>query len=220
MTDFTDSSRPVDAELLVAPGCAHCPGVIDALGKLAKTGLIGRLTITNIVSHPEAAQTAGTRSVPWARIGPYVLEGAHSARELRGWAEAAASGAGMGIYLSYLLEHHQLGHAIALVRETPALLHDLVHLLSDLDTPMVVRIGVGAILEDLQDDDLLAAIVHPLGALTQSGEAQVRADACHYLGLTGSVEALDYVRRCLDDSNAEVAEIAAETLPLLPAVSD
>lgn len=217
MTDSANPARPVDAELLIAPGCAHCPGVIDALGKLVKGGLIGRLTITNITSHPEAAQAAGTRSVPWARIGPYVLEGAHSTSELRDWAHAAASGAGMGIYLSYLLEHHRLDQAVALVRDTPALLQDLVHLLGDLDTPMVVRIGIGAILEDVQNDGLLTGIVHPLGALTQSAESQVRADACHYLGLTGSADAIGYVRRCLDDSNAEVAEIAAETLPLLPA---
>lgn len=210
------TGRPANAALLVAPGCAHCPGVLDGLGKLVKEGLIGRLEVVDITAHPEAAQAAGTRSVPWCRIGPYTLEGAHSTAELREWAEAAVNGASMGVYVSYLLEHHRLDQAIALVRESPSLLHDLVRLIADLDTPMAVRIGIGAVFEDVQADGLLSGIVHPLGALTQASEPQVRADACHYLGLTGSADAVSYVTPLLDDADEDVAEIAAESLPLLP----
>jgi HEAT repeat protein len=43
----------------------------------------------------------------------------------------------------------------------------------------------------------------------------VRADACHYLGLTGAGAAADYIRPLLDDKDAEVREIAAESLALL-----
>lgn len=217
MADDADTTRPADAELLIAPGCAHCPGVLDALGKLVKEGLIGRLAVTNIVSHPEAARAAGTRSVPWLRIGPYELEGAHSLGELRDWAEQAAAGGRMGAYLGYLLEQQRLPRVVAMIRDDPLLLHELVPLLGDLDTPMGVRIGIGAVMEELQDDGLLAEIVDELGALTRYGEPQVRADACHYLGLSGQAEARAYVEPLLDDPDAEVREIAAESLPLLPA---
>jgi hypothetical protein len=213
--DFTSTGQPVDAELLIAPGCGHCPGVYDALGKLSKEGLIGRLAVINIAIHPEAAEAVGTRSVPWVRIGPFELEGAHSLGELKEWAERAASGSGMGAYLAYLLEHHQLPKASRLVLDDPGLLHDLVPLLADLETPMAVRIGVGAVFEEVQDHGLLDSIADELGALTRALEPQVRADACHYLGLTGAKTAVDYVRPLLDDEDAEVREIAAETLPLL-----
>ena len=222
MTQINNTTNPgkaptsADAELLIAPGCAHCPGVLDALGKLVKEGLIGRLTVTNVISHPEAAQAAGTRSVPWTRIGPYALEGAHNLSELREWAEHATSGGRMGVYLSYLLEQQRLPQVVALVQERPSLLHDLLPLLADLETPMGVRIGIGAVFEDLQDSGLLGDIVDELGALTRDSQAQVRADACHYLGLTGSTEASGYVQPLLDDPDAEVREIAAETLPSLP----
>jgi len=217
MADPSTPDTPVDAELLIAPGCAHCPGMLDSLGRLLKEGLIGRLQVTNIAVHPEAAATAGTRSVPWLRLGPFELAGVHSPAELREWARHAAAGSGMGLYLSDLLQQQRLDRAVALLRDNPALLHELLPLLADLDTPMGVRIGIGAALEELQDSGLLTGIVHELGALTRAAEPQVRADACHYLGLTGSSEAADYVRPLLDDGDHEVREIAAETLPLLAA---
>jgi HEAT repeat protein len=211
-----DTARPADAELLIAPGCAHCPQALDTLAKLTKEGLIGRLQVTNVSIHPEAAQAVGTRSVPWIRIGRFELEGAHSPGELRDWAEQAAAGAGMGAYLGYLIEQQRLPRVVQLIKERPSLLHELVPLLGDLETPMGVRIGIGAVVEELQDSGLLAGIVAELGALTRAAEPQVRADACHYLGLTGAAEAAEHIRPLLEDSDAEVREIAAESLPMLP----
>lgn len=209
------ADTPADAALLIAPGCAHCPGVLDALGKLLKEGLIGRLEVTNVAVHPQAAQAAGTRTVPWIRIGPYELEGAHSPGELRDWAELAAAGAGMAAYLAYLIEQQRLPRLLALVKERPPLLHELVPLVGDLETPMGVRIGIGAVMEELQDSGLLAGIIDELGALTRAAEPQVRADACHYLALSGDPRALPYVEPLLQDADGEVREIAGESLPLL-----
>ncbi|MFZ0257771.1 MAG: HEAT repeat domain-containing protein, partial [Gammaproteobacteria bacterium] len=57
-------SRP-DALLLIAPGCAHCPVVLQSLAEMLKAGSLGRLEVVNIVAHPEVAKAVGTRSVPW-----------------------------------------------------------------------------------------------------------------------------------------------------------
>ena len=70
------------AELLLAPGCAHCPVVLAALAELIKAGRIGRLEVINIASHPEEAEARGVRGVPWIRIGPFELSGAHTRQEL------------------------------------------------------------------------------------------------------------------------------------------
>jgi HEAT repeat protein len=190
MTDSSRTANPADAELLIAPGCPHCPATLEAMGKLLKDGLIGRLNVTNIALHPA---------------------------ELREWAEYAATGSGMSSYLAYLLQQQQLDRVVALIRQSPALLHELIPLLADLQTPMGVRIGIGAVFEELQESGLLSDVVHELGALTHAAEPQVRADACHYLGLSGAAEAADYVRPLLDDDDAEVREIAGESLPLLAA---
>lgn len=214
MTD-SDTRPAPDALLLLAPGCPHCPTVLEALARLVKDGDIGRLEVVNIAAHPQRAAELGVRSVPWTRIGPFALEGLHGVGELTRWVEQARRGGGHGAYAAHLLESRRLHDAETLVRQRPTSLGELVALLDDPDTSMQVRIGIGALLEGLQDSQALHDIVPELGRLTLSDLPQTRADACHYLGLTGSPEALAYARTCLQDSDREVREIAAETLAVL-----
>jgi HEAT repeat protein len=54
-----------------------------------------------------------------------------------------------------------------------------------------------------------------LGALTRHADARVRADACHLLSLTHAAEARPWLQACLQDADAEVREIAAESLQTL-----
>jgi hypothetical protein len=194
--------------------------VLRGLGELLKKGGIGRLEAINIAEHPEAAAEVGTRTVPWCRIGPFELEGLHSERELADWAEHARQGTGMPEYLSDLLESQKLDRVTRLVREQPGRQPDLIALIADLETPMGVRIGVGAVFEELAQHGELSALVPQLGALTRFPEPQIRADACHYLGLTEAPEAIPFVKPLLEDPDAEVREIAAESLPLLTARPD
>lgn len=221
MTDIAPAASPPDARLLIAPHCAHCPVVLDGLSRLVKEGRIGRLEVINLAVHPEVAETHGVRSVPWLLIGPFTLTGAHSVRELGEWADRAAGGSGLGSYFVHLLETSRLPEVVEHVRASPGSLEDLILLLGDLETPMAVRIGIGAVIEELAGSPALAEAVAPLGALTRAEAHQVRADACHYLGLTDSAEAIPLLTACLEDEDDEVSEIAAESLALLrPADSD
>ena len=85
----TNQAIPPDALLLIAPGCPHCGAVMQNLSTLAKENAIGRLEIVKIASHPEVAEKAGTRSVPWMRIGSVELTGLHSLPEIREWVSRA-----------------------------------------------------------------------------------------------------------------------------------
>lgn len=201
-----------DALFLLAPGCAHCPTVLAALGELLKEGRLGRLEVVNIAAHPEVAQTVGTRSVPWVQIGPYELSGVHTRQELAHWAELAARGAGMGPYFSELLATGHIKPVLRRIRQQPEALHDLLTLLEDEDTPLAARVGVGAILEELQPEGLLKAVIPDLKALTHSPHPHTRADACHYLGLTADPQLIPLIEPLLKDPNAQVREIAADTL--------
>jgi hypothetical protein len=218
MTEGMDSPTPAvpDARLLIAPGCAHCPIVLDGLSALVKDGRIGHLEVVNIAVHPEAAQAAGTRTVPWFTIGPFTLTGAHSPSELAEWAERARDGSGLTAYFSHLLESNRLDDVIGMLKRGEGNLEELVPLLEGLDTPMAVRIGVGAVIEEFADTDELAATVDSLAALVDSEEPQVRADACHYLGLSRSPAAIPFLEACREDDDEEVREIAAESLALIP----
>lgn len=204
-----------DALLLIAPGCVHCPAVLESLATLIKQGKLGRLEVVDSSVHPEMAQALGVRSVPWTRIGDIELEGVHSPRELALWTQRAASPEGYGLYLNELLANGQLDRVSGLIRQAPRRLPILIGLLGSLKTPMAVRIGVGAVIEDLAGSDMLQSAVAPLRELLSAAEPQIRADACHYLGLCDNPEVVQAITPLLDDPNIEVREIARETLAVL-----
>jgi hypothetical protein len=201
-----------DTRLLIAPGCPHCGSVTEILTKLVKEGLIGRLEIINLAIRPEAAAEAGTRSVPWFRIGEFEFTGAHSEQEIRQWAEKAAQGQGWSAYYHDLIDNRELDQAISSLHQHPERLGALIATLSDKDLPMVVKIGVGAIIEDFEHSDVLKQCIPEFVELTRSDDPGTRADACHYLGLTGSSEVIPMLEGLLNDEDRHVREIAEETI--------
>ena len=212
---MTSANAP-DAELLIATGCTHCPIALTTLSDMLKKGLIGHLEVTNIAIRPEIAEARGARGVPWMRIGPFELSGTHTPSELATWVERAASGAGWREYLNDRLAAGELDTATAASRREPAARQALLQLVADLETPYAVRIGVGAIFEELGPAGLLVDVIQSIvDTLAGSEHAQVRADAAHFLGLSGSEKARDSLQRLCDDADAEVREIAEESLELL-----
>ncbi len=211
------SPSPPDALLFIAPGCRHCPVVLTGLGHLMEEGLLGTLEVVNVAVHPERARELGVRAAPWTRLGPFELEGLHDETELRHWAGQAVAGpVGMADYLRHLLGSGRRAAVADKLRREPRHLEALVLLLGDLETSIDARLGVMAILEELAGGQTLETLVGPLGQLTHHGEARVRTDACHALGLTGSTTARPYLEACLADGDDDVRETAAEALSMLP----
>ncbi len=210
-------NAPADALLLIAPGCPHCQAVLASLSELVKKGEIGRLEVVNVAVHPEAAQEAGTRSVPWTRIGPFELAGDYTLGELRDWAAKAAAGGAGAAYLRELLEQRQLDQAVAYLLKHPERLADLLELMQEKEQSLGVKFGVGAIFEALAEKGALKPLVPPLMELAASPRADLRADAAHYLGLAGDVQARPRLESLLEDENPDVREIAAESLERLGA---
>jgi hypothetical protein len=218
MTDPESPDRPVpDALIYVGSACPHCGTVLDGLVRLVKQGRLGRVEIVNLTAGRQPAPGDEVRSVPWTRIGPFELVGAMPAAELSAWADRAAAGTGWAAYYAHLLEHRRLDEVGRLVRASPAGLLEVLALLGAAETPMALRIGIGALVEDLAGEPALRAAIPALVQLTLSENAQARADACHFLGLAGDPQAIPAVDRLLDDEHPEVREIAAETLALLGA---
>ncbi len=214
MTATADDALP-DALLLITAGCAHCPVVLDGLTRLVKEAAVGRLEIVNVAAHPEYAEQRGVRSVPWTLLGDFELEGTLTVEELRHWAQLARSPDGMAAYFDHLLGSGQLARCTGMIRAHPERFAALLTLLADPDTSLNVRIGVSAAFEDLHDSGLIADAASELGALTRHADAAVRADACHALAFSSLVLAGRYLTDCLEDSDAAVREIAAESLATL-----
>jgi thiol-disulfide isomerase/thioredoxin len=201
--------------LFVASGCPHCLSVLDGLARLVKEGRLGRLEVINLSTDPERARQHGLRTVPWTRIGPFELTGALSHSELADWVDYATAGGGWAAYYAHLLENRRLEEVVRRIRGCPSTLSDLLNLLTDDETSMSTRIAISAVMEELPGTRVLERVVPELEQLTLSDSAQTRADACHFLGLTGDPRAVPAVRRLLDDEQPDVREIALETLAML-----
>ncbi|MDP1654170.1 MAG: HEAT repeat domain-containing protein [Rhodocyclaceae bacterium] len=111
----------------------------------------------------------------------------------------------------WLLEG-QLKSVFAVVERIPKALADLLPIVANPAANMNVRFGASAVLERYAGSPALQALVPALGMLAGHGDARVRADACHLLGLSGTPAAIKYLEARLDDPDAEVKEIAAESL--------
>jgi thiol-disulfide isomerase/thioredoxin len=201
-----------DALLLVSPGCPHCDGALQSLGHLVKEGVLGRLEVVNVAVHAERAAALGTRSVPWIRIGELEFDEALPEGELRNWAARAASPDGLASYFLHMLKNGRRGKVETMLRADPRRARFLVNLLENSDTSMAVRLGIGAVLEELQGSGVTDSMIPGLGVLATRGDQLTRADACHFLALIGGPNILPYLQACLEDEDEEVRAIAQEAL--------
>jgi hypothetical protein len=210
-----NSSTPPDALMLLGTHCPHCPTVLSGLATLVKAGTIGTLKIINIEQRPDLARELGVRTVPWVRLGSFELEGLHSEKELEKWAENANSVAGMTAWLDELLSNGNIVKATRLVQSSPDAIHALLDLFADPEIQLNTRIGISAIMEELQNSTLLQGIVEKLGTLTLHEDARIRGDACHYLALSGAQQATRFIRPLLQDEDPDTKELAQESLQIL-----
>ena len=187
MNDF--NPEPPDALLLLTSQCPHCPTVLQGLAELVKQGVIGRLEAVNIAVRPDLAAQYGVRSVPWIRLGEFELQGLHSAAELRHWAQRAGSEAGVAEYYADLLKHGQLAGVLG-----------------------AVRVGVSAVMEDFVASEALRAQLPALMALGRHDDPRVRADACHFLALTASPDAVAPLQTLSEDPERSVQDVARDSL--------
>lgn len=204
-----------DAMLLISSHCPHCATALAALADLVKQGAVGRLTVVNVARHPEAADAKGVRSVPWVRIGQFEFAGAQSAAELRTWAERAKGEEGWADYFHQLLKDGQAVHVIELVRAAPERLAAILPIIANPEASLNVRLGAGVLMEEFAHSAALKSLTPRLGEMASDPDARVRADACHYLSMTGDVRSRPYLEAQVDDPDAEVREIARESLSTL-----
>ena len=205
-----NSSNQPEALLLVSPGCQYCRGMHKVLDELAASGELSKLTVVDIAEQPQVAEQLGVRSVPWLRINDFVLQGAHTPGELNRWIKASKQENGWSQYLNHLLDTGELALAEKLIKEKPERLSALLPLASDPETSMHVRVGIAAILEEFHDVSRKGKLVPLLAEIAKSDDIKVRADACHYLALTGSEEAIAVLQNYRSDKNEMVREIATE----------
>jgi len=206
------TSPIVHAILLTAPGCAHCPGVLNVLSTAEKDGRLASLEVVDIAVDAQRATELGVRTVPWFSLNELEFEGAYSEAEINSWITHAGTDEGLAILYDDLLGDGQMPRVEVLVRKHPHTVSTLLSLLEDDERRISVRIGVGAVIEGLEGTGLLTDYVAELGKLTQHSNISTRIDAYHYLSLTDNREAIPYLRAALDDTHPDVRETVIESL--------
>jgi HEAT repeats/Thioredoxin domain len=201
-----------DALLLITGSCSLCPAMQQVLSALLKEGAIGRLETINVAVHPEEARRRDVQSVPWTQIGPYEIQGVVSRRELERYVHGVGEPSFFDAYVLDLLKTGRRARFEALVQHEPEQIHTLARLMTNPQTSMAIRLGIGAVLEEFQGSGLTRPLVPALGALLKSDDPVLRADACHFLTLIGGAEIRPFLEACLGDANNEVRAIAAEGL--------
>lgn len=204
-----------DALLLISSHCPHCSAVLAAMTDLVKQGVVGQLTVVNLERQPELAEAHHVRTVPWLQIGEFEFTGAHGTAELKAWAEKAKSEEGWADYFHQLLKDGKAGHVVEMVRAAPDRLAAILPIIANPEASLNVRLGAGVLLEEFAGSAALKALTARLGQMAGHPDPRVRADACHYLSLTGDPAAIPYLIARQADEDAEVREIAQESLAVI-----
>jgi glutaredoxin len=206
-----------DALLLMTAGCPHCPAALQSLTMLLKENTIGRLEIVNVAIHTDEAEKRGVKSVPWIQIGPYEVEGVTTPGKLRELAKGVNDDAVFDAWLLETLKAGQRQKFESLVRREPHRIHALARLMRNPETSMAIRLGIGAVLEELHGSGLTEPLVPSLGAMLNSDDKLLKADACHFLTLIGGEGIRRIMQGCEDDADPEIREMAREWLAENPA---
>lgn len=198
--------------MLLSSGCAHCPGVLNNLTELLKSGAISKLEAININEQPEIAQKLNIRSVPWVKIGQIELTGAQTKAELVRAIEQAASSAGLAQYYEDMLNNGQLQETIEQLQKQPDNMPLLLDMLQNPEIQISVQIGIGAIMEEFAATAPLIKLIPALTELTKHPLARIRNDACYYLSLSADTRVKDTISQLLNDTDNEVRETAKDCL--------
>lgn len=215
MSNEISESQAPGALMLLSTHCAHCPSVLNSLAELVKQGVLGKLEVINLEQRPEVARQLGVHSVPWVRIGLFELTGQRSLAEFRQWAQTSATHEGVRDYIETMLAEGEVERVLTMIAKDAGVMARVIELLDFADEKLNVRLGIGVIMEEYEGRSLLQEYIPQLGKLTQHADPRVRGDACHYLALTHSSNAREFVRKLLHDENADVREVAEESLPTL-----
>ncbi len=203
---------PTNVLLLISPGCPHCASVMQHLQTLIKDATIGELKIINIAARPDVATKLNARSVPWIKLGPFELVGSHSLDDLKTWIDKIESPTGMADYFADLFHQGQREKIQNMVLAQDTLSTHLFLLAADINRGMDIRIGVGAIMEELADRGRLKNKLKFIIELTRNPDPTIRADGAHYLALSRSDQSIEQLQNLLNDENAMVREVAKDAL--------
>lgn len=211
-----------EAIMLLSSSCAFCPSVLDALGKMIKSGELSSLEVINLEQNPDAMQKYNVRSVPWVRIGSHELTGSQTLEAFQQraqWAideenqdDQSDSNNNPVADFDFLLSEGKVNEVIATIKKDETTMQAIMTLLGDSGTVLSTRIGIGVVFEEFSGSELLTTLLPELGKFSQHEDSRIRADAFHYLGMTADKSAIPILEAGKSDTDEEIREIITDSL--------
>jgi len=201
--------------LAISSTCPHCPAAMQTLTDMLKSGEIASIEIFNINNEAALVEQYQIRSIPWLRIGPFVLHGLHSRAEIKQWYRTASSPEGVQEYISKMLDEGNLADVETMLQLSPDLIHNFIPLITDDNSSINVRLGISAIIEELAGDERLQPLQEELLGLLEHKLARVRGDAAHFLSQLHDVKAIPALEKLQSDPDHDVREIASDAIEYL-----
>jgi thioredoxin-like negative regulator of GroEL len=205
----------VSATLLLSTHCPHCSSLLESLSTLVKSAELRHIHIINIEAAPEIAQKYAVRSVPWLKIGDYILTGVQDIAALRQRIEWTKNKADLIGKFDLMLSNAQAYQVVESIQADNNQFDAIVQLLEDPATIMSSRIGIGVVMEEFADTKLLQSYRERLEKLLEAKEIRIRVDAAHYLSLTASRQAIVALKKHRNDDNADVREVIEDSIEVL-----
>ena len=201
--------------MFVGTHCQHCAPVLTSLSELVKEGVIDSLEVVNVEKRPEVAAQKGVQSVPWLQIGWFELEGVRTKTELKRWVENTSTAEGISEYYAEILSQGRVKQCLTFLRRYPETMQSILHLMSDPNEKINVRLGVGVIMEEYAASSDFEKHVPQHVEFLKHEDSRIRQDTCHYLSLTRRPELIKTIEPLLDDLNGDVREEAKDAIESL-----
>lgn len=202
-------------KLFVMHNCQVCPQMEHLFQGMHKDGMIDSLEITDVGENPEKAQLYNIRSVPHYLINDVAFYGLKSQQEILQLLSKDNS-AKYEEYISGELSDGQLTTVEELVQTNREALEAMLRLLHGLDTPLVVRIGISAIIETVAGTGLLNNYEGQFLKLTSHQDERVAIDGIYYLSLLATQSSLE---KLVDISKTGKGMLQDQAIELLEELS-
>lgn len=204
---------PAALQVMMAPTCPNCPGVVAVCGRVVAAHPQVRLEVVDVQYFADLA--GAVKSVPTVIVdGTRSLVGALSEQELLDVLAERSSDDYVVKTLASMVETGRFGDAVPLLASPPGQAAMAAMLVS---SSISERIGLMLAAEaslEVNARCLDAAVPHLL-PLLEAPDANLRGDVADLVGKIGAPVARTALEALLSDPNPDVCEIAADSLQML-----
>jgi glutaredoxin len=198
-------------ELFVMQGCQVCPQMERTFHDLQLKGEISDLKVFDVNEYPELAQQYNIRSVPYYTINGIAFTGLKSQSEILKLLQSEEV-ENIQLWITEQLAEGQLAEVEMRVLQQPAVREALMQLLEDVDTPLMVRIGLSAVIETLAEQGVFSSFEARFIALADHPQDRIAIDAIYYLQLLSTAATLARLAEIAQTGRSELQQQAQELL--------